>query len=105
LKNFEDALISLQAYIDEGKINLDIYVTGSNNKKLSSKISSNFTGRHNDFILYPYDFHELLEFYSYIFNNIKISNNYEKSLFLYSYFGGFGKIIFEIEKNKDIFQR
>lgn len=56
VKNFEEVLNSLLK-----KNNLDVYVTGSNSKFLSSDIITEFRGRSTEIRIYPLSFKEFVE--------------------------------------------
>ena len=58
LGNFEEALNSL-LHIK----NLDIYVTGSNSRFLSSDVLTEFRGRGDDVHVYPLTFKEVMQNY------------------------------------------
>lgn len=45
------------------KIELDVYVTGSNSKFLSSDIITEFRGRGDEFFVFPFSYSEFLEAY------------------------------------------
>ena len=72
--------------------NLDIYVTGSNSKMLSSDIITNFRDRGDQIRMHPLSFHE---FYNYIGGHM--DKAYEK----YAWFGGMPLVhMFESEEMK-----
>ena len=48
--------------MEEGEYDVDIFVTGSNSKMMSSEISTYLTGRYVSFRVYPLSFAEYLEF-------------------------------------------
>lgn len=81
-----DMLNELKAYK-----NLDVYVTGSNSKMLSSDIATEFRGRATQIHVYPLSFEE---FYSYKGGDEK------KALDEYMLYGGLPRII-KIEDEKD----
>ncbi len=56
VKNFEDVLNSFLK-----KPNLDVYVTGSNSKFLSSDIITEFRGRSTEIKIYPLSFNEFVD--------------------------------------------
>ena len=74
VKNFESVLIGFM-HIN----NIEIYVTGSNSKFLSSDIVTEFRGRGDEIRVYPLSF---LEFYS------VYDGSYERALSEYYTFGG-----------------
>lgn len=74
-----DMLNELKAYK-----NLDVYVTGSNSKMLSSDIATEFRGRATQIRVYPFSFGE---FYSYI------SGDERKALEQYMLYGGMPKLL------------
>lgn len=59
IKNWEKAVNSLMSDYD-----VDIYVTGSNSRMMSSEISTYLTGRYVSFRIYPLSFAEYLKFRS-----------------------------------------
>lgn len=74
-----DMLNELKAYK-----NLDVYVTGSNSKMLSSDIATEFRGRATQIHVYPLSFGE---FYSYIGGNAR------DALDMYMLYGGMPRIV------------
>lgn len=74
-----DMLNELKAYK-----NLDVYVTGSNSKMLSSDIATEFRGRATQIRVYPFSFGE---FYSYI------GGDERKALEQYMLYGGMPKLL------------
>ena len=64
--------------------NLDVYVTGSNSKMLSSDIATEFRGRATQIRVYPFSFGE---FYSHV------GGDERKALELYMLYGGMPKIL------------
>ena len=74
-----DMLNELKAYK-----NLDVYVTGSNSKMLSSDIATEFRGRATQIRAYPFSFREL---YSYI------GGDERKALEQYMLYGGMPKLL------------
>ena len=84
--NIYDMLNELKAYK-----NLDVYVTGSNSKMLSSDIATEFRGRATQIHVYPLSFEE---YYSYKGGDEK------KALDEYMLYGGLPRII-KIEDEKD----
>jgi predicted AAA+ superfamily ATPase len=58
LKDFHKAIITL---FEDKNINLDIYLTGSNSKMLSSELGTYFTGRHRDILLLPITYKEIYD--------------------------------------------
>ncbi len=64
--------------------NMDIYVTGSNSKMLSSDVITSFRGRGDEISLYPLSFKEY-------FNSV--NKSFEDAYFEYSYFGGMPYIL------------
>lgn len=82
-----DMLNELKAYK-----NLDVYVTGSNSKGLSSDIATEFRGRASQIHVYPLSFRE---FYS------AVGGDERKALELYMLYGGLPRITaLEDEKDK-----
>ncbi len=63
----------------KGYRNLDVYVTGSNSKMLSSEIATEFRGRSTQIHVYPLSFKELYDFYG---------GNEREALEEYMRFGG-----------------
>ena len=74
-----DMLNELKAYK-----NLDVYVTGSNSKMLSSDIATEFRGRATQIRVYPFSFGE---FYSYV------GDDERKALEQYMLYGGMPRIL------------
>ncbi|BFI73384.1 ATPase AAA [Nanoarchaeota archaeon] len=107
-----------ELFLNRLRYNKKIIITGSNSKLLSSELSTHLTGRHIDFILYPFSFREHL-----LYKGINIKSYYstieevniKKELEDYLYFGGFPerykfgkrylKTIFDDIVNKDIIIR
>ena len=82
-----DMLSELKAYK-----NLDVYVTGSNSKGLSSDIATEFRGRASQIHIYPLSF---TEFYS------VVGGDEQKALDEYMLYGGMPKVTsFSSEKDK-----
>lgn len=91
-------------FLHENK-NVQVFVTGSSSRLLSSEYSTVLSGRHVDIVLYPLSFKEFLEF-----NKIDIGNKLDivskrhelKKMFLsYMRSGGFPKaVLIEDEDNK-----
>lgn len=82
-----DMLSELKAYK-----NLDVYVTGSNSKGLSSDIATEFRGRASQIHIYPLSF---TEFYS------AVGGDEQKALDEYMLYGGMPKVTsFSSEKDK-----
>ncbi len=79
VKNFESLLNSLLR-----KRNLDVYVTGSNSKFLSSDIISEFRGRGDEIRVYPLTYKEFYECY----------NDKENALDDYLVYGGMPYILY-----------
>ena len=52
----------VNTFMEEGEYDVDIFVTGSNSKMMSSEISTYLTGRYVSFRVYPLSFVEYLEF-------------------------------------------
>jgi len=75
-----DFNLALNSLMRQG--NIDIYVTGSNSKLLSSEIGTLLTGRHIDLRLWPLSFSEFYEIDGESFNH-------EESFSRYMQFGGF----------------
>lgn len=71
--------------------NLDVYVTGSNSKMLSSDIATEFRGRATQIHIYPLSFSE---FYSFVGGDEK------KALDKYMLYGGMPRVI-QIESDRD----
>lgn len=72
--------------------NLDVYVTGSNSKMLSSDIATEFRGRATQIHVYPLSFEE---FYSYV------GGDERKALDEYMLYGGMPRLLkFESERDK-----
>ncbi|MDR2568154.1 MAG: AAA family ATPase, partial [Mycoplasmataceae bacterium] len=93
LKKFEDLLITLQADPIYKNNLLDIFVTGSDAKVLSSELSTYFVGRYLDLWLYPIEFSSLNKVLS---QQNKTENNCQTTLTnfeIYKNNGGMGKII------------
>lgn len=87
VKNFEEVLNSFLR-----KPNLDVYVTGSNSKFLSSDIITEFRGRSTEIKIYPLSFSEFVE--------IKELPE-EKAWKEYIFYGGLPPVVFqEGEKQK-----
>lgn len=73
--------------------NIDIYLTGSNSKMLSSELSTYLTGRYISFEMYPFSFKEFVEFHKY--------KNLDKAFIEYVKFGGLPQVqAFEGEREK-----
>lgn len=70
--------------------NLDVYVTGSNSKMLSSDIATEFRGRATQIHVFPLSFEE---FYNYI------GGNENKALESYMLFGGMPKAVLTNDEN------
>lgn len=81
-----DMLNELKAYK-----NLDVYVTGSNSKALSSDIATEFRGRASQIHVFPLSFEE---FYSYV------GGDERKALDQYMLYGGMPRIL-SLEDEKD----
>ena len=64
---------------------VDIYVTGSNSRMMSSEISTYLTGRYVTFRIYTLSFHEYLDFKS----HYAVPGDYKTELADYIRFGGF----------------
>ncbi|WP_162582842.1 AAA family ATPase [Acidianus brierleyi] len=47
-----------------------IIITGSNSKLLSGELSTSLTGRHVDFVLFPFSFKEFLRFKKVEYNDV-----------------------------------
>lgn len=52
----------VNTFMEEAEYNVDVFVTGSNSKMMSSEISTYLTGRYVSFRVYPLSFAEYLEF-------------------------------------------
>ena len=68
--------------------NVDIYVTGSNSRMMSSEISTYLTGRYVSFRIYPLSFAEYLKFR----NEFAVAGDPKQELVRYLQFGGFPAI-------------
>ncbi len=87
VKDFEDVLNSFLK-----KANLDVYVTGSNSKFLSSDIITEFRGRSTEIKVYPLSFSEFVEL-----KNIPIDKAWKE----YVLYGGLPPVVLqENEKQK-----
>ena len=71
--------------------NLDVYVTGSNSKMLSSDIATEFRGRATQINVYPLSFEE---FYNYV------GGDENKSLNTYMLYGGMPKVVIMEDENE-----
>lgn len=71
--------------------NLDVYVTGSNSKFLSSDIVTEFRGRGDEIRVYPLSFAEIYPIYD---------NNWEKAWGDYTVYGGI-PLVFTYKKEED----
>ena len=94
IKNFEKALMSLMKFE-----NVDIYVTGSNSKFLSSDIITEFRGRGYVIHISPLSYKEIFDFYlknsdEYIelISNDKMQQSW-KIYELYEQYGGLPKVV------------
>ena len=86
VKDFTDVLVSLLL-----KENIEIYVTGSNSKFLSSDIATEFRGRGTVIHMYPLSFAEFLSAYE----------GLENTAFLeYMYYGGLPQILKQTSPEK-----
>lgn len=75
----------VNTFMEEADYNVDIFVTGSNSKMMSSEISTYLTGRYVSFRIHPLSFAEYLEFrkaYSEL-------SNLNKEFLRYIEYGGF----------------
>lgn len=89
-----------------------IIITGSNARLLSRELATSLTGRHIDFVLFPFSFREFLQYNNFKPNIYKTENIAKTKNLLVEYInkGGFplayklGKI-FLIENYKDIIER
>jgi predicted AAA+ superfamily ATPase len=52
----------VNTFMEEPEYNVDVFVTGSNSKMMSSEISTYLTGRYVSFRIHPFSFAEYLEF-------------------------------------------
>ena len=80
IKNWEKVVNSLMSEYD-----VDIYVTGSNSRMMSSEISTYLTGRYVSFHIYPLSFAEYLNFRK----EFTTVDDPHKELVRYLQFGGF----------------
>lgn len=64
--------------------NIDVYVTGSNSKMLSSDVITEFRGRGDEISLFPLSFNEYFR---------SVNKSFEDAYFEYSYFGGMPYIL------------
>lgn len=82
----DDMEVSIYDMLNELKAykNLDLYVTGSNSKMLSSDIATEFRGRATQIRVYPFSFGE---FYSYV------GGDERKALGQYMLYGGMPRIL------------
>ena len=80
IKNWEKVVNSLSSDFD-----VDIYVTGSNSRMMSSEISTYLTGRYITFRIYTLSFSEYLDFK----NHYTVPGEYKTELADYIRFGGF----------------
>jgi len=80
IKNWEKVVNSLMSDYD-----VDIYVTGSNSRMMSSEISTYLTGRYVSFRIYPLSFAEYLKFRK----EFTTVDDPHKELVRYLQFGGF----------------
>jgi predicted AAA+ superfamily ATPase len=90
VEDWEKALNSFVVDFD-----VDIYVTGSNSRMMSSEISTYLTGRYIQFRIYPLSFIEYLEFRKHYFINTGDSNpslTRNEEFARYMRFGGFPAI-------------
>ena len=92
LEDFSAVLLSLQK-----RKNLEIYVTGSNSRFLSSEVPTEFRGRGYDIHVYPLSFEEILPRY----------NSKDEAWGDYIKFGGLPQVVLadsEIEKRRILSQ-
>lgn len=88
VKGFEKVINSLNATKD-----VDIYITGSNSKMLSSEFATLLSGRYINFNIFPFSFKEMKDMY--------IDKEIEKLFNLYIKFGGFPMVqYFETDNQK-----
>ena len=80
VKNWEKTVNSLMIDYD-----VDIYITGSNSRMLSSEIETYLTGRYVSFVVYPLSYKEVVEFRA----NYGINIEENKSFLNYLQIGGF----------------
>lgn len=80
INNWEKVVNSLYSDFD-----VDIYVTGSNSRMMSSEISTYLTGRYIAFRIYTLSFREYLDFK----NHYAVPGDYKTELADYIRFGGF----------------
>ena len=57
----------------------EVLITGSNSRLLSGELASNLSGRHLVFEVFPFSFHEFLNFYNYKINKESFIKYIEKS--------------------------
>lgn len=92
-KENDDIEVTIYDMLNELKSykNLDVYVTGSNSKMLSSDIATEFRGRATQIHVYPFSFSE---FYSYV------GGDERKALDEYMLFGGMPRVL-QIKSERD----
>lgn len=92
-KDNDDLEVSIYDMLNELKSykNLDVYVTGSNSKMLSSDIATEFRGRATQISVYPLSFEE---FYNYI------GGDENKALDSYMLYGGMPKVVIMKDENE-----
>jgi len=81
----------VNTFMAEDSYNVDIFVTGSNSKMMSSEISTYLTGRYVSFRIHPLSFAEYLEF-SKVYGGLTASpdsSDLNKEFMRYIEFGGF----------------
>lgn len=64
--------------------NVDVYLTGSNSKMLSSELSTYLTGRYVSFEIYPFSFREYIEYHN--------SDNIEQAFLDFVNYGGLPQV-------------
>jgi predicted AAA+ superfamily ATPase len=74
LNNFQTLINSLSLHE-----NIDIYITGSNSKLLSSEISTLLTGKNIKIVVYPLTFKEILPYYQDKYN-LSIEESFDRFL-------------------------
>ena len=78
----------VNTFMAEDKYDVDIFVTGSNSKMMSSEISTYLTGRYVSFRIHPLSFAEYLEFRK-IYGGLTDTPDLSKEFMRYIEYGGF----------------
>ena len=78
----------VNTFMAEDGYDVDIFVTGSNSKMMSSEISTYLTGRYVSFRIHPLSFAEYLEFRK-VYGELTDSPDLNKEFMRYIEFGGF----------------